>query len=208
MIDFYGPGYEVAEQMGLRPRLLELRYPFSAFDYVDRDGWRTSSLEMPTDFDQEVVSLLRGELARTIRDEVRAPVRYHTSIEEVEQTESGLTERLTDGTQREVDLLVGAVGAHSRVREPVFGAERGFLRYLGHQVAAYLVTHNDLSPKVGVRYRMLTVSGTPRSPPTNVTIRAWCGPYPGWSATGSTARSKRGGGSRAPYAWSRSVRRV
>src|SRR3712207_3712528 len=98
---------------------------------------------MPTDFDQEVVSLLRGDLARTIRDEVRAPVRYHTSIEEVEQIESGLTEQLTDGTQREVDLLVGADGAYSRVREPVFGAERGFLRYLGHHVAAYLVTHYD-----------------------------------------------------------------
>ncbi|GAA3728015.1 2-polyprenyl-6-methoxyphenol hydroxylase-like FAD-dependent oxidoreductase [Spinactinospora alkalitolerans] len=158
VIDFFGPGLEAADRMGLRPRLEEVRYPFSALSHVDRDGRETSRLEMPDDFVQ-VVSLLRGDLARTVRDDVRAPVRYGTSVEEVEQTDGGVGVLLTDGTRREVDLLVGADGVHSRIRALVFGAEQRFLRYLGYHVAAYLFTDAGLNRTIGMRYRALSVPG-------------------------------------------------
>ncbi|MGP3956919.1 FAD-dependent monooxygenase [Nonomuraea sp. 3N208] len=156
MIDFYGPGFEVATRMGLRPRLMEVRYPVNELSYVDRAGRQTSHLTLTSGLDQ-VVSLLRGDLARAIADDVRAPITYGTTVESVEQDAGGVSLRLTDGTSRDVDLLVGADGAHSRVRGLGFGD--GTPRYLGHQVAAYIVEDEELSRRVGTRYQMLTEPG-------------------------------------------------
>ncbi|MFI7154364.1 FAD-dependent oxidoreductase [Nonomuraea sp. NPDC050022] len=158
MIDFYGAGYEVAERMGLAARLHERRYPFTELDYVNRDGLRTSGFVLPPSF-REVVSLLRGDLARTVAEEVRAPVRYACTVEAVHQDGQDVTVTLTGGLRRTVDLLVGADGAHSRVRELVFGPEDGYVRYLGHHVAACILTDRELNAQVGQRYQMLTVPG-------------------------------------------------
>lgn len=156
MIDFYGPGLRVAERMGLRPRLMSVRHPVDEFGYVDRAGRRTSHLTVTSAL-RQVVSLLRGDLARTIAGEVRAPITYGAGVASVTQDRDGVSVRLTDGTSREADLLAGADGTHSRVRELVFGDVPP--RYLGHQVAAYFVADEELAGRVGTRYQMLTEPG-------------------------------------------------
>ncbi|UBU15866.1 FAD-dependent oxidoreductase [Nonomuraea gerenzanensis] len=156
MIDFYGPGHQVAERMGLLPRLLRDRYPVSELRYVDRHGRPTSRLRLGAEL-ADVVSLLRGDLARAIADDVRAPVTYGTTVDGAEQHADGVTVRLSDGTTREVDLLVGADGARSRVRELAFGEVAP--RYLGHQVAAWIVTDAALSRRIGQRYQLRTEPG-------------------------------------------------
>ncbi|WP_433432148.1 FAD-dependent monooxygenase [Nonomuraea sp. CA-141351] len=158
MIDFYGAGYEVAEHMGLARRLQEVRYPFTELDYVNRGGRRTSGFVLPPSF-RQVVSLLRGDLARILAEEVRAPIRYASTVEAVHQNGEGVTVTLTGGVQTTVDLLVGADGAHSRVRELAFGSEERYVRYLDHHVAACILTDPELSAQVGQRYQMLTVPG-------------------------------------------------
>ncbi|MBN6051749.1 FAD-dependent monooxygenase, partial [Nonomuraea sp. RK-328] len=159
MIDFYGPGHEVAVRMGLAGRLEEARHPIDELSYLDRHGRVTSRLTTPPAF-RRVVSLLRGDLARIIHDDTAAPIRYGTSVAGVEQRGETVTVTLTDCTSRDVDLLVGADGAHSRVRDLTFGAgDRASLRYLGHHVAAYQLRDAGLSREVGTRYRMLTVPG-------------------------------------------------
>ncbi|MEV0614011.1 FAD-dependent oxidoreductase [Nonomuraea sp. NPDC050404] len=156
MIDFYGPGYQVAERMGLRPRLQRDRYPVDELSYVDRDGRQTSHLKLTSGL-EDVVSLLRGDLARAIADDVRSPVTYGATVEAADQHAGGVSVRLTDGTTREVDLLVGADGTRSRVRELAFGEVTP--RYLGHRVSAYVMTDAELSHRVGTRYQMLTEPG-------------------------------------------------
>jgi 2-polyprenyl-6-methoxyphenol hydroxylase-like FAD-dependent oxidoreductase len=94
-----------------------------------------------------------------IQEQVGSPIRYGTSVASAERSGTMADVRLTDGTRRTVDLLVGADGAHSRVRELVFGPEHRFLRYLDHQVSAYILRDEELSRRIGARYRMLTVPG-------------------------------------------------
>lgn len=38
MIDFFGPGFDAAETIGLLPRLRELAYNVTELNYVDRSG--------------------------------------------------------------------------------------------------------------------------------------------------------------------------
>src|SRR5918998_480043 len=73
MIDFFGPGHEVARRMGLLPALESRRAPISSVTSVDARGRKraeisTSAYEAVAD---GVISLLRGDLAEVLRDSVR-----------------------------------------------------------------------------------------------------------------------------------------
>ncbi|MCR3749108.1 FAD-dependent oxidoreductase [Lentzea californiensis] len=156
MIDFFGPGHEVARRMGLLPALEARRAPISSVTSVDSSGRRraeisASAYEAVAD---GVISLLRGDLASVIRDDLRAPIRFGATVSAV-----GDDGRVTfpDGSSDEFDLVVGADGVHSRVRELVFGPPSSFVRYLGHHTAAFSFQDAELSARIGHRYQMLTV---------------------------------------------------
>ena len=66
MIDFFGPGFDAAETMGLLPRLRELAYTITELNYVDRSGRARAALDyqlMVNSLDGRLISLLRGDLA-------------------------------------------------------------------------------------------------------------------------------------------------
>lgn len=159
MLDFSGAGLRVVERMGLLPELHRVRYPVTSISYVDDTGRQTSGLTLSEKVSAEVVSVMRGDLARLVYDQVTSPILYGTSVAEVEQSGERVTVRLTDDSAREVDLLVGADGAHSRVRDLVFGPEQCFVRFLDHRVAAFVIENARLSEQVGMRYQMLTKPG-------------------------------------------------
>lgn len=156
MIDFFGPGLRVADEMGLAAQLASARYPVSALSYRDRSGRQTSKMELPEDLSYPVMSLLRGDLVQAIHDQVRALVRYATSIAFLDQHEGAVSVQLTDGGRRDVDLLVGADGVHSRVRQLILQLEVLPLRYLGHHVAAYVFTDPPLSRELTTQYYMVS----------------------------------------------------
>ena len=158
MIDFFGPGLEVAERMGLLPMLERHRARISSVTAVDERGRRRSELGAATyeTVAGGMVSLLRGDLAGVLRDAVSSPIRFGTTVEAIEPVADGVRVRLTNGTVEDVDLLVGADGVHSRVRELAFGPEEQFVRYLGYHVAAFSAHDTGLSKRIGERYQMLT----------------------------------------------------
>jgi hypothetical protein len=66
---------------------------------------------------------------------------------------------LDDGSILRADLLIGADGIHSRVRELALDPESRFLRYLGYHTAAYSFTDPGLHRRLGNEIRLLTVPG-------------------------------------------------
>ncbi|WP_254678962.1 FAD-dependent oxidoreductase [Arthrobacter sp. 24S4-2] len=139
MMDFFGPGVEAAERIGLYPRLAAVAYHVEAAEYVDATGRPTSSL----DYDQfarlaggKVLSLLRPDMERAALaalDDVapgRVRVRYGAPVTQVWSDEDGVRVAVDDSPDVTLaaDVLIGADGIHSGVRAQVFGPEAEYLR--------------------------------------------------------------------------------
>lgn len=142
MIDFFGPGYDAAEAMGILPRIHELRYRVDEVSYLDAAGRRRAGVnyaQFAKAVGGRLADIMRPDLERALRESLseRVDLRFSTSITGIDQHDDGVRVTLSDGTGLDADLLVGADGIHSTVRSLVFGPERDYLRYLGFHTAAY-----------------------------------------------------------------------
>lgn len=160
MMDFFGPGVEASERIGLYPRLAAAAYHIEAADYVDAAGRRTCSI----DYGQfsrlaggKVLSLLRPDIERAALSalgdvpEGRVRLSYGTHVLRAWTDDAGASVAV-DGSRQEVltaDVLVGADGIHSQVRAGLFGPETDCLRPLGMRAAAFIVT----DPALNARFR-------------------------------------------------------
>jgi 2-polyprenyl-6-methoxyphenol hydroxylase-like FAD-dependent oxidoreductase len=147
-IDFAGSGWDVAERMNLIPVLRQDQITVDYFIFKDGAGRTLARLPVSIlrqEFQDKVVQTMRPDLEAalyaTIRDTV--PIRFGTSIQHIDQTPDHVAVTFTDGTQETFDLLIGAGGAHSNVRQLIFGDERQFALYLGYYFAAFPVPNLD-----------------------------------------------------------------
>jgi deazaflavin-dependent oxidoreductase (nitroreductase family) len=157
MLDFFGPGYDAAKAMGVLPRLKQVAYPVEQVAYVDRNGRRRARLDyalFARIVNGRLLSLTRPDLETALREEVkdRVELRFGCSISAIENSPTGVTATLTDGSRVDADLLVGADGIHSTVRRLIFGPEEEFFRYLGFHTAAYIFEDPEMQKRLGGRF--------------------------------------------------------
>src|SRR5690348_16517138 len=144
VIDFWGAGFEVASRMGLLPDLTRTGYQVREVRVVNRNGRRVSGFPVSA-FARAVrsgfTSLPRGDLAASIYGALDGKVEtiFGDTIARIDQTADDVRVMFDRNGPRAFDLVVGADGLHSRVRELVFGPEKRFERYLGIKVAAFEV---------------------------------------------------------------------
>jgi deazaflavin-dependent oxidoreductase (nitroreductase family) len=164
MIDFAGSGVDVAERMGLVPRLRAVQTGNSVLQYVDPSGHRRGRLYYDRLVDAmggKLYTLMRGDLERLLRTALDdgAPVRYGTTVDAVAERPEGVEVQLSDGTTVTADLLVGADGVHSRVRELAVPADPAGLRYMGFHTASYVFDDDRLRGQVRRRFLMVAAPG-------------------------------------------------
>jgi 2-polyprenyl-6-methoxyphenol hydroxylase-like FAD-dependent oxidoreductase len=103
---------------------------------------------------------MRADLQRVLYEALAdSQVQYRSTVDAISEAAGGVQVRLSDGTNRQADLLVGADGIHSRIRELTFGHEEQFLRYLGYHTAAYLIDDKQLRQRVGTQFLVVAAPG-------------------------------------------------
>ncbi|HEY9425960.1 MAG TPA: FAD-binding domain [Gemmatimonadaceae bacterium] len=144
VIDFWGVGYDIAERMGILPRILEQGYRVREVRLVDRSGETVGGFS--TDVftrltDGRFTSIRRSDLANTIFDSLHGRVEtlFGDSVAAIDDGGDCARVSFERADARDFDLVIGADGLHSRVRRLVFGNERDLEVPLGYHVAAFEV---------------------------------------------------------------------
>jgi 2-polyprenyl-6-methoxyphenol hydroxylase-like FAD-dependent oxidoreductase len=150
MVDFFGPGYDVAERLGLLPELEKIHYPIGHLQFVDGRSHVDADLPYPKIrhlvFRDRHLNFMRGDLVRVLSQQIGGDVdlRFGTwpiALYPVGVYADGepLTVEASRGPSVSCDLLIGADGAHSAVRDLAFlGGETSIVR-LGCHTAAYVI---------------------------------------------------------------------
>ena len=144
-IDVRGPALAVLERMGLRNAAEERKTNIRGASVVDRDGNELSSdtESTPTGglIDNPDIELLRDDLVELLHEETQYTTEYLFDDSIVAIANRGPAAEVTfeRAPERSFDLVIGADGLHSNVRELVFGPEERFIKRLGTHAAIFTV---------------------------------------------------------------------
>lgn len=144
VIDFWGLGYDIAERMGLLPKIDRIGYHIREMRIVNGRGERIAGFGTRILNDLtggRFVTLARSDLSRllfeTIKDRIEAV--FSDEIASMEDDGEGVEVQFRRSRARRFDLVIGADGLHSKVRGLSFGAQDRFEVPLGYLVAAFEV---------------------------------------------------------------------
>lgn len=143
IIDFWGSGYDVAEEMGLIPTLREDAIFVDTLRSVRASGRPLSEMDGAI-FDElaggRYFSIARSDIARHLFEACRGvESHFGRHVTAVDEEDECVRVTLSDDTTERFDLLIGADGLHSAVRGAVFGPQPEFERPLGYHVAAFTI---------------------------------------------------------------------
>jgi 2-polyprenyl-6-methoxyphenol hydroxylase-like FAD-dependent oxidoreductase len=142
-IDVRGVALEVVQRMGILAQVRQARTRMRGMSMLDGDG---NEIMRSTDktfssgrLDSDDVELLREDLTRLLHERTRDDVEYvlGDSITALDEDEHGVRAGFEHGEPRAFDLVVGADGLHSNVRELTFGGERQFIHHLGTYISIF-----------------------------------------------------------------------
>jgi 2-polyprenyl-6-methoxyphenol hydroxylase-like FAD-dependent oxidoreductase len=162
VIDFWGAGFDIAEKMGLLPEVTRAGYKLRELRVVNESGKRTAGFPVSAFFRMtkgRYASLPRSDLAAFIfhKIEDKAEAIFGDTIDRIEQTGERVHVTFRHAGARDFDLVIGADGLHSRVRELAFGPEAHFEKYLGYKAAAFQV--EGYTPRDELVYVLYTQVG-------------------------------------------------
>ena len=144
VVNLWGIGYDALEQMGLLPELLELQHHSDELRMVDRSGRTRGGYPSSV-----LLKLANGRMATLARSDIaaaiygalddRAETLFGDSVTTIDDDGTRVRVGFEHSTPREVDLMIGADGLHSRVRPLVFGPDARFEYPMGCHVASFEV---------------------------------------------------------------------
>ena len=164
VVDLFGSGFEAARRMGLLPALERVRYEFDAIRWVGTTGRTAARLPFLTVlglFEGRLISLLRGDLQRAVLEQLSDTVQLHFDrfVTHVRTPVGAIEVHLNTGEVERADVLIGADGVHSRIRDLVFGDGASWFRFLGFHTAAAVIDAPELNKDLHNDLHIVSVPG-------------------------------------------------
>jgi 2-polyprenyl-6-methoxyphenol hydroxylase-like FAD-dependent oxidoreductase len=144
-ITLMGPALRALQQLGLLEQCMAEGAGGSEMSLFDADGELLHALEIPGLLGHDwpaVGGMMRPTLHRILADECRAKgvsVRTGTTVEALEQYQDRVEVELSDGAMKSYDLVLGADGMRSQIRNLVFAGQAPEPQPLGQAVWRALV---------------------------------------------------------------------
>jgi 2-polyprenyl-6-methoxyphenol hydroxylase-like FAD-dependent oxidoreductase len=135
-ISLQGPALRALQSVGVVDGCIARGFGYSHFKTCDAEGNVTGTVDLPRLLGPDypaTVGVLRQTVHEVLADELKrlgVPIRLGTTVAEFKQDEDGVDVVFSGGERARTDLLVGADGQGSKIREMLFGT-RHRPRYTG-----------------------------------------------------------------------------
>ncbi len=166
-VDLRGTARQVAERMGLLPQIRAAHTGAVGMSFVDGHGEEVARLggDLFGDSGGPIaeIEILRGDLVQLLYGSTRDAAEYlfNDSIQSLTEDADGVRVTFERSPPRRFDLVIGADGVHSRVRELAFGAEERFVKDLGAFSAIYTAPTDLALNGWGLVYTLPGAGGAP-----------------------------------------------
>ncbi|GAA2216410.1 FAD-dependent monooxygenase [Nonomuraea monospora] len=162
-VDFRGaPQLEVLSRMGILDAVRQAQTHMGDITIVNERGKRLSSL--PSEAFSGEVEIFRGTLNRILHAAAPAEYLFNDTITDLTETGQGVHVTFERSTPRTFDLVVGADGIRSKVRELTFGNVPDQIHHLGMYGAIFSIPSTYDLDHQGVMYstpgRCATIAST------------------------------------------------
>lgn len=135
-------GWNVATRLGLLDAFKARAVPLGRAEYRDPKGKRLFAYDyrgLAAATGGKMIAIMRDAVQEVLLDAVKdhADIRYATTVEAVSEHPEGVDVTLSTGGMERFDIVVGADGYRSAIREMCFGPHEAYLRPLGYRAAAW-----------------------------------------------------------------------
>jgi 2-polyprenyl-6-methoxyphenol hydroxylase-like FAD-dependent oxidoreductase len=159
MIDFFGPGFDTAERIGLLARLRARAYDIDTVSWIDENGRVRARLrydKLRRAVDGRLFSLLRPDIEDALSEALptSVDVRFGSAFTGFHDAGQEVVARMEDSSEYRCDVLIGADGIHSGVRRALFGDDGDHLVHLGYHTCAFTVVDPALHERWASTFAM------------------------------------------------------
>jgi 2-polyprenyl-6-methoxyphenol hydroxylase-like FAD-dependent oxidoreductase len=164
IVDLFGSGFEAARRMSLMSALRRVSYDFEAVRWMSATGRTSARLPyrvLIALMEGRLISLMRGDLQRAVLEQLPPSVelRFNQWVLQVRAPVGAVEVHLQGGDVERADVVIGADGIHSRVRDLVFGDGASWSRFLGFHTAAFVMDAPELDSELKNELRIVSVPG-------------------------------------------------